>query len=421
MKVGFADMKNKARLTVSEATNHSPMQELQQLRFIPFRRSDLVQMCLEEGSLDEKQSASFERICGEIEHFFQREFHGIRQQLKQAYGPLDPDADTRVVEQFRDENAADHLAEMLGQVLDRANYEKVSREQLQRAFTQASLFELKLYVDLEDFEEALLYTRGATPREEEVPVLFGLSRKKVSFTNYDRVVMYIRFRDDVDTQSTLGGCQPGSTMLKLFQNVPGADVEMLFPNTRVGMRLIDKLLIGVPAVVSGGLVMTTKLGATLVLLGSLLGFWLGMSSEPVQLDKAAVLVLLAGLGAFGGYLWKQYSSFRNRKLRFTQALTQNLYFKLLDNNAGVIFRVLDEAEESECKESLLALYFLMAAGQPLTAEALDSAIEDWFAQRWQCQLDFEVADALAKLETLQLAAEKDGLWSVLPQDLERAG
>jgi hypothetical protein len=30
--------------------------------------------------------------------------------------------------------------------------------------------------------------------------------------------------------------------------VPRADLEMLFPNARVRMRLIDKLLIGVPAV-----------------------------------------------------------------------------------------------------------------------------------------------------------------------------
>ena len=124
------------------------------------------------------------------------------------------------------------------------------------------------------------------------------------------VVLYLKFRDDVDTRSTLGGCQPGTTMLKLFQNVPGADVEMLFPNTRVGMRLMDKLLIGVPALVSGGIVLSTKMGATLVLLGSLLGFWLGLSNERVELDRGGVLVLAAGLGALGAYLWKQFSNWR---------------------------------------------------------------------------------------------------------------
>lgn len=386
------------------------MQELKRLRFIPFRRDDLVQMCLDEDGLAEENKEDFVRVCREIEQHFQREFHDIKQRLKNAYGPLDPDADTRLMNQYADSRSGNELAEVLEQVLGRANYDKVTREQLQRAFANASLFDLKLHVDLDEFEEALMFTRGATPREEEVSRLFGLWRKKVSFVNYDRVVIYIRFRDDVDAESTLGGCQPGTTMLKLFQNVPGADVEMLFPNTRVGMRMVDKLLIAIPAVVSGGLVMTTKMGATLVLLGSLLGFWLGLSAEPVKLDKAAVLVLLAGLGALGGYLWKQYSSFRNRKLRFTQVLTQNLYFKLLDNNAGVIFRVLDEAEESECKESLLAYYFLLATGEALSAAELDRRIEQWFEHRWQCRLDFEIEDALDKLQDLDLARKGESGW-----------
>lgn len=386
------------------------MPDLPKLRFIPFRRADIVRMCLDEDRLDETRKAQFERVSVEIESHFQREFHQIKQQLKDSYGPVDPDADTRVVESFRDDKAAQRLAGILDKVLDRANYEKVTREQLEHAFNTASLFNLRLYVDLDEFEEAMLFTRGATSQIETVSKFFGLFKRDVEFVNYDRVVLYIRFRDDVDAESTLGGCQPGSTMLKLFQNVPGADVEMLFPNTRVGMRLIDKLLIGVPAIVSGGIVMTTKLGATLVLLGSLLGFWLGVNSEPVKLDKAAVLVLIAGLGTVGAYLWKQYSSIKNRKLRFTQALTENLYFKLLDNNAGVLFRVLDEAEESECKESLLAYYFLLAEQAPMTAQQLDQAIEAWFAARWQCQLDFEIDDALEKLKLLDLATEVEGCW-----------
>lgn len=386
------------------------MQDIPKLRFIPFRRADIIQMCASELSSDAVAATRFKTACEHIEAHFQLEFHAIKQQLKHAYGPLDPDADTRAIAAFRDEQAVRSLGTQLERVLDRANYEKVSPDQLQRAFNTASLFELKLYVDLDEFEEALLYTRGATAQEEEVKSFFGLRRQRVQFMNFERVVLFIRFRDDVDAESTLGGCQPGSTMLKLFQNVPGADVEMLFPNTRVGMRLIDKLMIAIPAVVSGTAVMTTKLGATLVLLGSLIGFWLGVSSEPVTLDKAAVLVLLAGLGTIIGYLWKQYSSVRNRKLRFTQALTENLYFKLLDNNAGVLFRVLDEAEESECKEAMLAYCFLLKSPQALSADELDAAIEEWFAQRWRCHFDFDINDALAKLDTLGLAASSPEGW-----------
>jgi len=386
------------------------MTELPLLRFIPFRRSDIVEMCLSEGDLPVEAAQQFRHKCQSIEEFFQRDFHGIKQHIKDAYAPLDPDADTRLLSEFiKRDNTADLVAS-LEQVLQRANYEKVTEQDLQHALRSASLFQVRLYVDMEDFEEVLLYTRGATAREETLRELFGLWRRKVNFINYDRVLLYIRFKQEIDSDSALGDCQGGSTMLKLFQNVPAADLEMLFPNIRVGMRMLDRLLIGVPALVSGGIVFTTKLGATLLLMGSLLGFWLGVSSKPVQLDKAALLALVAGLGALGGYCWKQFSNFRNRKLKYTQALTENLYFKLLDNNAGVIYRLLDDAEESECKESILAYYFLLQAGHAVTAAQLDKEIENWFARVWQCKIDFEIDDALGKLSKLKLAHCEDGLW-----------
>jgi hypothetical protein len=388
------------------------MTELPLLRFIPFRRSDIVDMCLAEGGMDEQDRARFEQACTRTEDTFLREFHDTKQRIKDVYAPMDPDADTRLVSEFREAAGKTELSQMLGKVLERANYEKVTDKDLQRALKASSLFQVRLYVDMGDFDEVLLYTRGASPREETLRELFGLWRRQVRFINYDRVLLYIRFKEQIDSNSALGACEGGSTMLKLFQNVPAADLEMLFPNIRVGMRWLDRLLIGVPALVSGGLVFTTKAGATLLLIGSLLGFWLGLSSKPVQLDKAAVIALLAGLGALGGYCWKQFSNFRNRKLQYTQALTENLYFKLLDNNAGVLYRLLDDAEESECKESFLAYYFLLQS-KAISAEELDAVIERWLAERWQCRIDFEIDDALAKLSRLGLAVESDGLWQPL--------
>lgn len=69
--------------------------------------------------------------------------------------------------------------------------------------------------------------------------------------------------------------------------------------------------------------------------------------------------------------------------------------------------------ESECKESLLAYYFLLAADKPLQASELDARIEDWLAQHWHCKLDFEVGDALGKLRVLGLAEETEEKWTVL--------
>ena len=302
--------------------------ELPPFRFIPYRRADLVAMLRDKGSLPAAAEAQFEQASKQIEEHFQREFHQIKQQLKDAYAPVDPDADTRRVEVIDEPAAAPELPVLLQQVLERANYEKVGDKGLQKALNTSSLFQVRLVVDLGDFQEVLLYTRGASVREETLSEFFGLWSRQVRFTNYDRVVLYIHLKEDIDNDSTLSDCPPGSTLLKLFQNVPAADLEMLFPNIRVGMRFIDKLMIGVPAVISGGVVITTKVGATLLLLGSLFGFWLGLSAEPAELDKAALIAVAASIVALGGYVWKQFSNFRNRRLRYTQALTQNLYFKI---------------------------------------------------------------------------------------------
>lgn len=386
--------------------------EIKSQRFIPFRRSDLQDLLLAEGGLRVQERQTFTQACEQISSHFQAEFNALRQSLKDIYAPIDPDADTRFFPGSEDGVPAIDFSESLERVLVRANYERVTEKALQKAMRHSSLFQVRLVVDMRDYEEVLLYTRGASQRKEELREFFGLWKRTVRFTNYERVVLYLRVKPDVDSEGVLGHCPPNRTMLKLFRNVPEADLEMLFPNIRVGMRFLDKLMIGVPALVSGAAVFTTKMGATLLLLGSLLGFWLGVSAEPVELDKTALIALAASIGALGGYLWKQFSNFRNRKLRYTQALTENLYFKLLDNNAGVFFRVLDDAEESECKESLLALYFMLAADEPLTAQALDERIQCWLAQTLNCHIDFEIEDALRKLQELGYAQLNGERWAI---------
>lgn len=389
--------------------------ELPLLSFIPFRRADVLAMLLADNALSTADKERFEQARELIESYFKQDFYQIKQQLKDAYAPLDPDADTRLVAEFRQPSAAVGLSQMLEAVLERANYEKVTDKGLKKALRSHSLFQIRLHVELDDFEEVLLYTRGPSQREETLREFMGLWKRKVKFINYDRVVLYIRVKDNIDSASTLGVCLPGSTLLKLFQNVPAADLEMLFPNIRVGMRLLDKMMIGVPAVISGGIALTTKVGGTLILLGSLIGFWVGVKSEPVTLDKATAIALVAGLGTLVAYLWKQFSNFRNRRLKYRQALTQNLYFKLLDNNAGVLHRVIDDAEESECKESFLAYYFMLVKGEAVTSAELDELTEGWLADHWQCRIDFEIDDALAKLQTLGLAQCDGERWQLTAQ------
>ncbi len=363
-------------------------------------------MCLR----DRKPGADvdeFRQLSYMLDQVYQFEFHRIIEALKHAYADLDPDSDTRNLD-YPESGASESFVSLLDGLLEKANYERVTESDLKRALSESSLFKIRLQVDFNDFSEVSLFARGQSVRTETISTWFGLRSKTIDFINYERVVVYLKIRDDyVRDRLDSEICRPGATLLKMFRNVPRADLEMLFPNTRVGMRLMDKLLIGIPAVVSGGIVLTTKLGASLVLLGSLFGYWLGVSSQPVELNQAAVLALLAGAAALAGYLWKQFNNFKNRKIRFMQALTQNLYFKNLDNNAGVFYRLANDAEEEESKEAILAYHFLLMSSAPMTRGELDRNIETWFESEWDCEVDFEIDDALHKLVALGLV-EKSG-------------
>lgn len=386
------------------------------LRFIPFRKKDIVDMCLANGDLAAVEPQQFREFARLLESVFHFEFHRLLEALKDSYAAIDPDAGTRCPAAVgTPASGGTRLIELLRELLDKANYEQLTRVDLEQALHESSLFKVRLQVDFNDFAEVLLFFRGASLREETVREWFGLRQRTIRFTNYDRVMVYFRFRDDYEPRkAALPGARRAAALLKLFQNVPKADLEMLFPNTRIRMRNIDKLLIGVPAAVSGGIILATKLGATLVLVGSLLGFWLGLHARPVTLDTAALVALLAGSATLAGYFWKQFNAYKNRKLRFMQTLTENLYFRNLDNNAGVFHRLVDDAEEEECKEAILAYRFLLASDRPLTRAELDGRIEQWFRERWQCLLNFEIHDALEKLESLGLVTARGEQLAAVP-------
>jgi hypothetical protein len=103
-----------------------------------------------------------------------------------------------------------------------------------------------------------------------------------------------------------------------------------------------------------------------------------------------------GVRSFHGYL-------RTRE-KHQLSLTRHLYFQNLDNNAGVIYHLLAEAEEQEFREIVLAYWLLWRGGQSgATSDQLDSAAEVWLRDRCGLAVDFEISDALAKLQRLGLA------------------
>ncbi len=204
-------------------------------------------------------------------------------------------------------------------------------------------------------------------------------------------------------------------MNKCFSSGGGKSIKQETLSSWVGLKkkTIDKLIIGVPAVIRGIVMLATKLGATLLLTWSLIAFWLNLHEDPVVLDQTALLVLAAGFGALGAFLWKQFNNFKNRKIHFMKTLADSLYFKNLDNNTGVFHRLIDAAEEEECKETILVYYFLLRANASLAIDDLDQIIENWFQSQYQHSFDFEINDAIAKLVDLGLVKQSNQLFSAI--------
>lgn len=381
-------------------------------RFIPYRRRDLEQFLLESPELGVANRDAFKGITEALALHYHLQFHQTLESLKDAYAPMNPDADTVAMyqpnpEQLKQKEAA--LFETLTALLNKANFERITDEDLQRALSEESLFKIKLQIDFDDFEEILFFRRGESVREETLTSMLGLRKQEVAFINYDRVVVIVKFKPQAYFDQQKRGdifFQPGATIVKFFRNIPRGDLEMLFPNSEVRMKPIDKLMIGVPAAVGGVIMLVTKLGTTLLLSGALIGFWLGMHNDPIELNQTNLLALAAGFGTLGAFLWKQFSNFKNRKIRFMKTLADNLYFKNLDNNMGVFHRLIDAAEEEECKEAMMAYYVLFLADKAMTEPELDAEVERWFKKNLQYQLDFEIDDALEKLVKLGLVTKE---------------
>jgi len=388
--------------------------------FLPFRRARIVEMCLEREGLADAERERFgalARLLAAVYHF---EFHERLTALHDAYAPFDPDRDTRPDGGLDDASrtaSRQALVEGLEEILRKGNYRRIEEEELRWALEEESLFHIRLEIDFDDLEEVLFYRRGESVRRETVPRLPGLKAREIDVPTYERVLMFIVFKDATalaPKKRKKPPHVPGSMILKLFANIPRADLEMLFPNSRIRMRTTDKLVMGVPAVVTGAIVVMTKLTAVIGLVGALVLFWLGLAKDRPVIDSARLVALGAGLAALATFAAKQWLGYKNRKIRFMKALTENLYFKNLANNRSVLDALVDRAEGEELKESLLAYRFLLE--EPLSLDALDERIEGWLRERHDADVDFDAEDALAKLERLGLATREGDVWRVVPLD-----
>jgi hypothetical protein len=133
-----------------------------------------------------------------MEALFHYEFHSNLEKLKACYSPFNPDADTHEITGYSESELKGfrkRLVTEMTTVLKAANFERITAEDLNQALSEESLFKIRLEVDFNDFEDVIFYSRGKSIKEETLLKFFGLRKKKFKFTNYDRVAIYLTFKD----------------------------------------------------------------------------------------------------------------------------------------------------------------------------------------------------------------------------------
>ncbi|WP_182357488.1 TMEM143 family protein [Tomitella gaofuii] len=363
-------------------------------RFIPFLRSEVTALCAADAATGDRDTAmEVHRLLAGVLH---QRYRRVLREVEADYFLLHPPEYARRDAPPADEaraRARTRLENLLDGLADTAGYTRITQEELAASMRSHALLRVRMEIPERTLVGAVLYRRGRVSATARVRTWWGLRTKDIEYERFSRVLVYVHTGE--------------VTALKLFEDVPKDDIEMLLPGVRPRMRWTDKLLIVIPALVSGIALVATKLISAVGLLVLLLAFWVGLRDTPVQVNQAALVTVGAGLVALGSYVARQYRKYTRRRLQFMNTLTDNLYYRNLDNDAGVFYRLLGAAEDAEYALAMLAYRELRAAGEPLTAHALAAAVEGRPELQRGREFRFAADDALATLEDLGLT-EPDG-------------
>ena len=382
--------------------------------FIPLRKREIL-AALKARAGQRERAETLAAVARRLALIFHVEFHGRREALKDLYARFNPDQGGEGPLPDAPKARAEFL-DALEEALRAANFRRLGPGEMGGRRDSEGRVRAKVHVPHDVFEEVRFHARGWHRRDIEVRKLFGLMRETVEAEVFHDVVFVAVVRRDLDEKRHRDSrLRPGGVYIKLFRDIPRADLETLYPNARVVMGLTDKLVLGVPAVVGGVPIMINLLPALTVLF-VVAGAYLGISGTVEEDAMKQALGALSGLGALGGFLARQWIKYERQKLKYQKQVSDNAYFNNLNNNAAFFDHLIGASEDSEVKEAVLAYAFLAEADGPLDEATLDGRIEAWLRESCEVEVDFEIDDALAKLERFGLVRrEGDALRAVDPE------
>jgi len=365
-------------------------------RFIPVHEDDLIADLIPYANWSDEQSTQFQQICHIFVNLYHARSHKSLQKLKRAYRPFNPDPDTlelRSLAPTERHRLLKELIDELSHVLGRANFETLQLTELNQALNKKSPYGVEVSVNFDEFEEIAVFYRGSalqTATQREWQRLF-LRKKTTEIQIFRRLFLLLKLKaTDQDNEN-----QNDVVYLKLFKNIPASDLEMLFPNTRVKMTGFDKLKL---SMTGGG--------------GAIGSVFATISKITAASNPYTIVVAIAG---FGAVMWRQVANIFNHRTKYMATLAKNLYYYNLNNNLGSIAHLIELGEAEDCKEAILAYFFLSYQPQPRhTLASLDQTIETYLTTQYGLHVDFEIEDGIGKLKKSGLVeAHPNGEFSAI--------
>lgn len=385
--------------------------------FIAARKAELIEAIA--AAAPPTEAGPMRDVCTLLSALLHHEAHARLEALKALYDPLDPDAPP--ARRNDGEAALAAFEQAIGEALTRANFKEIDPDSVQTHETTKLLTGLSIKPSSAGLRRIRYFARGGHTERIVRTSWFGLRRRIIDAHMLADVVVLVSFKPEHEIAKSeraaltrmRRGMRPGASLMKHFRGVATAELVTLHPGAKPSMRPRDQVFLAGPAVVAGAPVLL-NLWPALTVIFAVIAAYFGAQGVIEESELKRALAAISGLVAVGAFVMRQRLKYEAQTLRYQKQLADTIYFRNLANNAGVIDLLVGAGEEQDSKEALLAYWALRRADAPLSKVEIDKAAEAFLHERFGLVIDFDIQDALAKLERLTLVTREGEAYRALP-------
>eukprot|EP01006_Ploeotia_vitrea_P021631 TRINITY_DN54053_c0_g1_i1.p1 TRINITY_DN54053_c0_g1~~TRINITY_DN54053_c0_g1_i1.p1 ORF type:complete len:493 (-),score=31.24 TRINITY_DN54053_c0_g1_i1:113-1558(-) len=193
--------------------------------------------------------------------------------------------------------------------------------------------------------------------------------------------------------------KPNMLQMERYQGIPFADLEVVLPLKSLTLRPFDKLVIWSQVI-------------------CLIFFAINSVPQILYPESASLFILMIGVVTALVVRANQiYTQIQMMKKDYQSSRTAYLQQRRVASGREVPSRLLEEVEEQEIKEVLLA-YFLLWSSGSCSVHQLDVKAEEFINKEFNTKMDFDVDSAVSKMKAMRLIQESGGTLSCLVSPTE---